>query len=85
MNERIELKLVRVERWSKRGREPVRVKCHLEAQMFGPTTARNLVDHLAQETVKMNSPLMRGEITRSIDLEHTVWLDQVSFACSILL
>jgi hypothetical protein len=46
--------------------------------MFGETTGATLVDILNRQTLKPKSPVMRGEIMRTLDLEHMFQLDQVS-------
>lgn len=46
--------------------------------MFGETTGQTLTDILNRQTLKPKSPIMRGEIMRTLDLEHMFQLDQVS-------
>jgi hypothetical protein len=74
-----------VERWSKLHALPLRVKVHLKAKMFGETTGPTLVDILNQQTLKPKSPVMRGEILRTLDLEHMFQLDQVRRASCVRL
>ena len=68
----------KLERWSKLHALPLRVKVHLKAKMFGETTGQTLADMLNRQTLKPKSPVMRGEILRTLDLEHMFQLDQVS-------
>ena len=72
------MQIHKVERWSKLHSLPLRVKVHLKAKMFGETTGATLVDILNRQTLKPKSPVMRGEIMRTLDLEHMFQLDQVS-------
>ena len=72
------MQIHKVERWSKLHSLPLRVKVHLKAKMFGETTGATLVDILNRQTLKPKSPVMRGEILRTLDLEHMFQLDQVS-------
>lgn len=67
----------KVERWSKLHSLPLRVKVHLKAKMFGETTGATLVDILNRQTLKPKSAVMRGEILRTLDLEHMFQLDRV--------
>ena len=81
MHKRREFTIHKVERWSKLHALPLRVKVHLKAKMYGETSGATLVDVLNRQTLKPKSPLMRGEILRTLDLEHLFQLDQEGAYC----
>ena len=62
MHERHEFTIHQLERWSKRGVMPVRVKVYLHAKLYGRTTGPTLVDILNRQSLKAKSPVMQGEI-----------------------
>ena len=81
MHERHEFTIWKVERWSKQHSLPLRVKIHLKGKMFGSTSGPTLVDVLNRQTLKPKSPVMHGEILRTLDLEHMFQLDQEGAYC----
>ena len=81
MHERHEFTIHQLERWSKRGVMPVRVKVYLHAKLYGRTTGPTLVDILNRQSLKAKSPVMQGEILRTVDTEHLFQMDQDGAYC----
>jgi hypothetical protein len=62
MNERIDLKLAWLESWSKPGAKPVRVMAHMEADLYGATTAVQVLcrPHAARRTRGASAQAVAG-------------------------
>ena len=82
MHERHNFTLWKIERWSPPGTLKMRVKCHVDALLYGETTPENMVDHLNRQTLKNDSPVMQGTVLRSLDLENIFVLDQSGAICA---